>query len=273
MSSKKTTAMEVLKATPKTNCGECGVPACMAFSALVAQGQKAATDCPYIDPAFVKSVSAENKEEPDAAAEAVDVLTELQSQIRGVDFGEASKRLGAPLVNGRLVVHCLGRAFEVDDTGGLHSMCHVNPWVHGPILHYVIHGRGAKPTGEWAAYKSLAGAVSWNRFFEHRCSGALHRLCDDYGDALFDLLSVFGSEDGADRADADRAAMLYPLPGLPCLVRYWQADGEFDSRLTLLFDRCVEVNSNAEWIYRLWAGILEMLIRIVPRHAERTLGL
>ncbi|MFC1814942.1 (Fe-S)-binding protein [Thermodesulfobacteriota bacterium] len=40
--------IEILKLLPKTNCKECGVPTCMVFATLVAEGGKGASDCPAL---------------------------------------------------------------------------------------------------------------------------------------------------------------------------------------------------------------------------------
>jgi len=42
------TGMEVYKNLPKTNCGDCAFPTCLAFAMQVAAKQKALTDCPHI---------------------------------------------------------------------------------------------------------------------------------------------------------------------------------------------------------------------------------
>ncbi|HIJ00624.1 MAG TPA: acetyl-CoA decarbonylase/synthase complex subunit gamma, partial [Candidatus Methanomethylophilaceae archaeon] len=43
------TAIEFFKYLPKTNCGECGQPTCLAFAMQLAN-QKASLDlCPYVD--------------------------------------------------------------------------------------------------------------------------------------------------------------------------------------------------------------------------------
>ncbi|MBI4026660.1 MAG: acetyl-CoA decarbonylase/synthase complex subunit gamma [Verrucomicrobia bacterium] len=42
------TAMALYKHLPRTNCGDCGFPTCMAFAMQVASKQKAATDCPHL---------------------------------------------------------------------------------------------------------------------------------------------------------------------------------------------------------------------------------
>ena len=40
--------MAIYKNLPKTNCGDCGFPTCMAFAMQVAAKQKAITDCPHV---------------------------------------------------------------------------------------------------------------------------------------------------------------------------------------------------------------------------------
>jgi Na+-translocating ferredoxin:NAD+ oxidoreductase RNF subunit RnfB len=41
--------LEFLKFTPRTNCGECGYPACLAFAAAVTKGGEQPDKCPYVD--------------------------------------------------------------------------------------------------------------------------------------------------------------------------------------------------------------------------------
>ena len=42
------TGIEILKKLPKTNCGECGVPTCLAFAMKLAAGQAELASCPYV---------------------------------------------------------------------------------------------------------------------------------------------------------------------------------------------------------------------------------
>ncbi|MBN2036570.1 MAG: acetyl-CoA decarbonylase/synthase complex subunit gamma [Chitinispirillaceae bacterium] len=44
---KKLTGMDIFKLLPKTNCGECGVPTCMAFAMKLAQKNASLSACPY----------------------------------------------------------------------------------------------------------------------------------------------------------------------------------------------------------------------------------
>lgn len=44
----KPTLFGVLKLLPRTNCGECGLPSCMAYAGLLTQGDKGFDDCPSL---------------------------------------------------------------------------------------------------------------------------------------------------------------------------------------------------------------------------------
>jgi len=41
-------ALDVFKLLPKTNCGQCGQPTCLAFAAVVAQADKEIAECPLL---------------------------------------------------------------------------------------------------------------------------------------------------------------------------------------------------------------------------------
>ena len=42
------TGIQILKMLPKTNCGDCGIPTCLAFGMKVAAGQIEITACPHV---------------------------------------------------------------------------------------------------------------------------------------------------------------------------------------------------------------------------------
>ena len=42
------TGIQILKMLPKKNCGECGIPTCLAFAMKVAAGQSEIGECPYV---------------------------------------------------------------------------------------------------------------------------------------------------------------------------------------------------------------------------------
>ncbi len=267
MTQANVTALEIFQSTAQTNCGECGLGSCMAFSLQVLQGLKRPEDCPYFDDQTAdRLAAAPPAEKPEQADRRGSLLAELKTQISDVDFHDAARRLGGGVRGDRLAIMCLGKWFEVDKQGGLHSDAHVHDWVHLPILQYIVHGQGKDPTGELVTFAQLNGIRDWKNFFEHRCEKAFRDMAEEHPDLFLDLLDLFGHDHHVEGTSPDRSIMMYPLPKVPILFLYWRAEEEFEAKLTILLDRAVEANLGAEGTYLLVQGIVEMFRKIIARH-------
>jgi acetyl-CoA decarbonylase/synthase complex subunit gamma len=53
--------IEIFKKLPKTNCGDCGVPTCMAFAVSLTQGKAELSQCPHVDSAAAEELSASSQ--------------------------------------------------------------------------------------------------------------------------------------------------------------------------------------------------------------------
>jgi hypothetical protein len=268
MTRPRTTTLDILKHLNKSNCKECGLPTCMAFAAMVSQGQKKITDCPYLSPEIAAQLATEPGDAGAGDFDPEEALAPLKDKIREMDFESSAARLGASVVADRLGIRCLGRVFEVDKSGLLHAMCHTNFWLHVPLLDYAIHCEGARPTGDWASFHELKHAKEWSRFFSHRCEKVLQQMAEEDTQLYLDMLELFASGETAGEFTADRTFILYPLPRVPFLYSFWKGEDQFPPKTTILFDRSVERNLGAESIFRLSTGIVEMFKRILSRHGS-----
>lgn len=266
--------MDVLRHLDRSNCRECGAPTCMAFAAMAVQGQKKASDCTHLDGAVAAELDARLGRGLESARQSQDEWArELVGILSGVDLAEAAARVGGTVRGERIAVRCLGKTFELDGQGSMYSECHVNMWVQLPLIHYVASSKGRDVVGEWVPFRDLASAKDWVRFFEHRCEGQIRRIADLDPDLFLDTLDLFSAREVAAgtteiTASADHVYVMYPFPKVPLLVAYWRAEGEFESKLVLLFDRSAEDNLGAEPIFRLGTGIVEMLRKIMRRHGH-----
>lgn len=77
------TGIEIYKWLPKTNCGECGVPTCLAFAMGLAAGKSELSACPYV------SEEAKVKLE-EASAPPIRVVT--------IGIGDAALKVGGETV-------------------------------------------------------------------------------------------------------------------------------------------------------------------------------
>jgi acetyl-CoA decarbonylase/synthase, CODH/ACS complex subunit gamma len=107
---KKLTGMDIFKLLPKTNCGECGVPTCMAFAMKLAQKNAELSACPY--------ASEEAKSVIGAASE---------PPIRLVKFGAGADtvEMGNELVmfrHDKTFVHRTALAIQIDSDVSLETI-------------------------------------------------------------------------------------------------------------------------------------------------------
>jgi len=257
--------LELYKRLKQSNCRECMLPSCMAFAVAVIQGQKKLADCPYIDPALLGPDGGEVSTRRSFEDEQREQLESLKREMAAIDVAEAAENLGAREVDGRIAVNCLGKDFIVDGSGEMKSECHNNLWVHAPLLNYIIHGKGRPPTGKWVSFHELPGAADWSRFFVHRCQEDLRLLLDAHTELLLEIFHLFGSRAMAGH-DADDSLILLPLPKLPLVINYWRAEGDFPSKVNLLFDVTAADNLKVSSIYTLCRGLVEMFRALIVKH-------
>ena len=271
MSPARMGALELFRLLRGDNCRECGLPTCLAFAAQVSLGERRLDECPHLIPGTsVPDNCVADDPETHTEQRPDDVLGDLKARVRQLDFEEAAARLEAPLSDGRISVRCLGKVFEVDRRGELHSDCHVHAWVHVPVLNHLLIGRSRKPTGDWVRYAELRGARDWERFFDRRCEQGFTRLLIEDPELLFDILELFSSQEPLLEEDPpssrpDFRACLVPIPGVRLMFNCWLPDTEFEAKLTMLFDRSSETSLDAGSIFMITRGVLEMVTRFAER--------
>ncbi len=91
---------EILRKTPKTNCGMCGYPTCLAFSAAVAKGGENPAACPYLDITNLSLNKAAEKEDLSELGVKLDLalIAHLKEKIAPLDFSTIAPRLGIGFV-------------------------------------------------------------------------------------------------------------------------------------------------------------------------------
>lgn len=258
--------LEVLKHLSRSNCRECGVPTCLAFATQLINGEKKFTDCPHISKEVAEALH--KKIVPRGRSEKMEeMLKPLKKELAGMNFMNVAESLGAEYENNRLRVKCLGKDFIVDTNGNIESLIHVNSWVAGPLLNYIIRGGNTPLSGRWVSFGELKRASSVVRYFDHRCEEPMRQLAESHSDIFFDLIKIFGGR-SVDGFAADYARVIHPLPKVPFLILYWKPDDQFGSKLKLLLDSTADSYLNIEFIISLGRGMVEMFKKILSRHDE-----
>lgn len=263
-----TNAMEVFKQLPRTNCGECGVPACLAFAAAVLRGDHLLEDCPHVERETIERLGWGRPAQAPREQDEELSLEPLKRAIASIDFVASPDRLGARLSGDRLTINCLGKDFSVDSEGNVFSDCHVHNWVVGPLLSYIITCSGEPLSGTWVPFRDLKNGADWGRLYRQRCEIPLTQIVDSHTDLFELMIHIFNGKSVQTESSADISIVIYPLPRVPILFLYWKAEEGIDSQLSVLFDSTAGDNLSIEGIYTLAVGLVTMFDRIMDTHAR-----
>jgi hypothetical protein len=260
--------MDIFKALPRTNCKKCGVPSCLAFSVEVFKGEKSIDACPFVE-AGVKARFAGTLEQPKTTEQNMDeALERLKSRVATIDLASAAERLGAPFVDGSVIIHVLGKEFSVDTAGRIRTSLHVNSWITLPVLSYILESAGKPVSGKWVPFRDLEGGKTWSRLFGQRCEKPLKKVADSYTGLFEDMLHIFSGKKVETHYSSDISIVLHPLPKVPVLICYWKPDEEdgLDSEMNLFFDETAEENLPIQALYTLGVGLVTMFEKIALSH-------
>ncbi len=268
--------VELVALTPRTNCGECGYPACLAFAVAVTKGGAYAGSCPYIKTDSLPSellqgsadggldTVARSQDERDMA-----LVSHLKGKIKDVDFSLLAPRLGAELLGfadevslrfaylGQSVV--LGKKSLLVDGAEL-----VDPRDQILLYNYVAFGGGQAPVGNWLGMESLPNSISKVRTLSVYCEEKLAAHFKGRGNALQGLCLQLSGELAKGEQVADMAVIVPVLPFIPLQVLFWDEDLEdgFSAKVKVLFDEKVMDFLD-----------LESLVFTAERLAERLISL
>ena len=269
--------LEILQRTPKTNCGICGYPTCLAFAAAVTRAGAAITLCPYIDLQGLEIEGASSSRNMEKLAEEVAkdhdlaLIKHLQGKISTLDFSSIAFPLGArweretPEI---LYLRYLGRDVMLGKKKiFLNNETVVDPRDQILLYNYVHSCGGRKPDNTWIGMESLPNSISKVKTLATYCekkiaahlSGKPAHLLQDMG-RLLD-----GFEGPADLSSSATASLVVPvLPMVPQYLLVWEAEPEegFAPKAKVLFDHHV-----------LDFLDLESLVFAAERFAERLIQL
>jgi hypothetical protein len=257
--------LEIYRILPKTNCGQCFLPSCLAFSAAVISGAKKLADCPFIRDVATLVTPTVVTTEPYAIMRGEE-LKRLQARVAEMDLAALADRVGGRMVGDKLAVACLGKDFLVDGDGRVISECHTHTGLTIPLLSYLVHSRGDDPTGNWVAFRELKNGPPMSALFEQRGEKRLQGLADSHTDLFDDLVNMFSGTRGEKNFASDISVVLYPLPKLPVLICYWKPEEDLGSKLAIFFDATADRHLAVEWIFELSIGMVMMFEKIARKH-------
>lgn len=236
---------DILKRTPKSNCGECGYPACLAFAAHVARSGEDPAKCPHIDLSGLE-IGEKTKTSLENAAEEHDLqlVRYLREKIRDLDFGRIAPPLGVRSGSDDTVLYFsyLGQEVVLDKNGILlDGREPEDPRDQILLYNYISSGGGHPPAGEWIGLESLPNSISKVKTLAVYCEERLAELFTGWPAGDIHALSEPLGAAMAPGSSADAALIIPVLPRLPQQLLFWdeEPDDGFPAKVKILFDRDV----------------------------------
>jgi hypothetical protein len=259
-------AMEVFKLLDKSNCKKCNEQTCLAFASRVFLGEKTLELCPKLSLDVLEMHKGRQKKKigPDEYRDAL--VADLKQEIRSCNLEEAAQRTGGTYSDGKLTLRIFGKAFTIDASGNMFSDIHINPWIAGPVLAYVLNCKGVPLTGEWMPFRELSGGREKNGLFVQRSENAMKKIADTYPQLFEDLIVLFNGKKVKNHYESDISLVLYPLPKMPMLICYWKPEEGMASDFHLFFDASADMNANIDIVYGIATGIVVMFEKIALKH-------
>lgn len=258
--------LELYALLPRTNCGQCFLPSCLAFAAAVVSGSKKITDCPYMTAAAADLAPLHSAAPEPYTVMREEKLARLQEEITEIELTANAARLGARMTGEKLAVTCLGKDFFIDRKGRVTSECHTHCGLTIPLLGYILYSKGDDLTGRWVPFRELRGGPPMNALFRQRGEKRLQRLADSNPELFDDLVTVFSGVEEKNIFSSDISVVLRPLPKLPVLLCYWQAEDDLESKLSIFFDAGADRHLLIESIFELTVGLVMMFEKIALKH-------
>lgn len=256
--------IEIYKKLPRTNCGKCGVPTCMAFALKVKNAQLRLWDCPYIVREDVEPVSQKPPVTMDDNYERVS--NELEVEAGQVNFKEAALAIGGHFEVGKsgeiIKVMMMNKPYEMRREGLFENdvPCH-DSWSK-IILYDYIRRMGCKPlTGDWVTLGYFPNTASHVKAFQRSAEEKVATIFNKNLRGLMARCKELGGVESQGKMKADYICRIDLLPRIPLYVCFWEADEEFPASCKLFLDSSAEAYIDIEYLAYLVERFVEKFVK------------
>ncbi len=263
------TPLDIVRQTPKSNCGQCGYPTCLAFAAALTATGIDPDRCPYLDHSGLDL--------PRAAAGSLDevarqqdlaLVEHLKAKVAALDFKALAEPLGAgwsAATPDSLSFSFVGQEVVMSKTGVLiNGQEPEDPRDRILLYNYVERGGGRTPDRTWVGLESLPNTISKVRTLATYCEQVLARVLPGIDEQRLAALQQRLAARPVVDSPAEIGLIVPALPMLPLYILFWDEapEDDFPAKVKVLFDhRVLDILD------------LESLIFVAERTAERIAAL
>lgn len=240
--------IELYKKLPKTNCGDCNQPSCLAFATQVVGYGQDLRDCAHLDEATLQEVGriiGEQRERGVYVKKDNHKITRehLRDKIQNHDFKAIASGLGVTYSVDNGV-----EALEIPYFNRMVIMRHSGIWGEGSedfdpwdeiLLYNYIFFSGSKPlSDDWVGLESFPNSLPKRAALEAGCHRRISEAFAGIRNELESACQELGGSRVADGHSADLAFQFQPLPRMPLFLLFWDEDKEegFEAQTKILFD-------------------------------------
>lgn len=254
----------IYKKLPKTNCGKCGIPTCIAFAIKVKNAQHKISDCPYVNkeaselPPQKTTVTVEDNYER--------VSSELEIEAKQTNFKEVSVTIGGHFEekNGHAILGLImmNKLYEMRKEGLFEDgkYCH-DSWSKIIIYDYIRRKGNSPLTGDWVTLGYFPNTASHVKAFQRSAEEKVAAIFNKNMKCLKARCKEFGGVEDTGKMRADYICRFDLLPRIPLYVCFWEADEEFSASCKLFLDRSAEAYIDIEYLAYLVERFVELFIK------------
>jgi len=230
------TPLEIVRHLPKTNCGECGEPSCLAFAVALLSGKRNPRDCPHAD---LEGLSLSGGPNPSSELDqAWRILEEVKTGVAGLDLRARAGGLGVEWREGRLLIPYLDGLVELTPRSARRiDGLELDPRDQILLYNYVRFGGKAPLSGEFVGLETFPNSVSKVATLRRYAEERLARALSERFATLREALSSFRTREIP--AEADLSFEVYVLPRVPLRIHFWRPEPEegLSPEAKVLYDR------------------------------------
>lgn len=257
---------------PKTNCGDCGFPTCLAFASMVVSEKLPLENCPHLAEGIIQKCNKDLAEQyaagkwlkRDMAQDALEWAKERASSMKTEDL--------PPRLGGELIKTEDGYALELPyfndsiiitkDAISKKNGSDLTRWEQVFIYNHMAQGGSKLPIGKWKGFVEFPNTVSKVKsMVEHVETPLIERFKSRTNEFLAAGKLLGGVDMTHAYASADLALFFRPLPRIPVMVMFWDEEKEdgFDAKVKLMFDETITDHLDIESIIFLSERLRELL--------------
>jgi hypothetical protein len=249
------------KVLPRTNCGDCGFPTCLAFASMVVSEKLPLSNCPHLpadvierhQPEIDAQHAAGKWVRKDPAEEALKWARQRASSMRIEDLPD---RIG-----GELKADGDGPYLEIEyfdgrlriREGGIFARngAALDRWEQTFVYNHLAQGGRLRPSGVWKSFEELPNTISKIKTMRSNVEAPICRCFAGRAEQVAATGRKAGGRDVSDAfSEADAAVLFQAFPRVPVLLLFWDEEPTegIEARSKLLFDETVTAHLDIESI-------------------------